>query len=96
MSLRCITDDWIKEDHLDEWKEFASNFVAKTRKEKGCQEFYLLQDDKDKMHFVFVETWQDWKTVNKHMAASNFLTFVAKRKKVRSKDTVARTYRKII
>ena len=49
----------IKPDHIDAFIKLAENIIAETRKEKGCLEYYFLQDPFNPTGFFFYEKYKD-------------------------------------
>ena len=56
----------IKEEKIQEAKEFFSSFVAPSQAEEGCLQYELFQGAKDKQVFHFFEKWRDQKALDKH------------------------------
>lgn len=51
--------------------------VTPTRKEHGCIEYNLHQDNDDPAVFVFYETWESLACLEKHMNTGHFTEYVA-------------------
>lgn len=51
--------------------------IVPTRKESGCIEYNLHQDNDDPAVFIFHETWASAAHLTKHMDSANFKTFIS-------------------
>lgn len=49
----------IKPDSIEAFIKLAENIIAETKKEKGCQEYYFLQDPFNPTGFFFYEKYKD-------------------------------------
>jgi quinol monooxygenase YgiN len=49
--------------------------LAATRAEPGCISYRFYQDVEDENAFVFVEQWQDWRTLHDHFRSEHFGRF---------------------
>lgn len=65
-------------------KEFAEavktellKLIIPTRKESGCIEYNLHQDNDNPAVFIFYETWESTAHLTKHMNSANFKTFIS-------------------
>ena len=50
--------------------------VPPTRKEAGCIEYQLHQDNEDPAVFVFYETWSSLASLENHMNSDHFKNYV--------------------
>jgi quinol monooxygenase YgiN len=50
--------------------------IAPTRKENGCIEYRLHQDNQDPAVFLFYETWEDAGSLEKHINTDHYKTYV--------------------
>ncbi len=51
--------------------------IAPTRKENGCLEYTLHQDNDDPAVFMFYETWESQACLEAHMQTEHFRSYVA-------------------
>lgn len=51
--------------------------VAPTRKEEGCIEYRLHQDNDDPAVFIFYENWKGAGFLERHMNSDHFNTYVS-------------------
>jgi quinol monooxygenase YgiN len=66
-----------KRDAVEEVKTELLKLVAPTRKESGCIEYNLHQDNVDPAQFVFYETWESAACLEQHMNTDHFTRYVA-------------------
>ncbi|HWR01111.1 MAG TPA: putative quinol monooxygenase [Chlorobaculum sp.] len=50
--------------------------VAPTRKEEGCINYTLHQDNRDPAVFIFYETWKSAGHLEKHLASEHYRAYV--------------------
>jgi quinol monooxygenase YgiN len=60
---------------IEETKAFLTGLIEPTRKEPGCVEYWLHQDDDDPAEFTFYENWTNRAEWDKHMALPHLLKF---------------------
>ncbi|SNB45238.1 putative quinol monooxygenase [Geobacter sp. DSM 9736] len=51
--------------------------VAPTRKEAGCIEYRLHQDNTDPATFIFYENWESMEHLGQHMESPHFKAYIA-------------------
>lgn len=65
-----------KKDFRDSVKNEMLSLIEPTRKEDGCIEYRLHQDDEDPAVFVFYETWENRACLDKHMNTDHYKNYV--------------------
>ena len=76
-----------KSDYIEEIKEGLSNLVGPTRKEEGCLQYDLHQDQNDPSTFIFLEEWESAAHLQAHSKAPHIAAFGAIAKgKIESRD----------
>ena len=50
--------------------------LVPTRKENGCIEYRLHQDNQDPSVFIFYETWEDAASLEKHVNTDHYKAYV--------------------
>lgn len=65
-----------KTDSVKEVKTELLKLIEPTRKEAGCIEYNLHQDNDDPAVFIFYETWESLKCLEKHMNSDHFKSYV--------------------
>jgi quinol monooxygenase YgiN len=66
-----------RKDAVDAVKAELLKMVAPTRREEGCMEYRLHQDNDDPAVFVFYENWQSMACLERHMNSPHFQAYVA-------------------
>ena len=66
-----------KKDAVEAVKAELLKLVAPTRREVGCLEYRLHQDNDDPALFVFYENWESMACLERHMNSSHFQAYVA-------------------
>ncbi len=51
--------------------------VSATRKEEGCLEYTLHQDNDNPLVFMFYENWKDESSLARHMNSEHFRNYVS-------------------
>jgi quinol monooxygenase YgiN len=73
-----------KPDKIEATKQFLLGLVDPTRKESGCVEYHLHQDDDNPAEFTFYENWKSRADWDEHMKLPHLQEFA-----VRAKDLFA-------
>ncbi|GFE58729.1 putative quinol monooxygenase [Geobacter sp. AOG1] len=66
-----------KKDSIAAVKTELLKLVAPTRKEQGCIEYRLHQDNADPAVFVFYENWENATCLEKHMSTDHYKAYVS-------------------
>lgn len=65
-----------KKDSVVIVKSELLKLVEPTRKENGCIEYHLHQDNEEPSVFVFYETWESLACLESHMNTEHFKSYV--------------------
>lgn len=65
-----------KKDALEAVKTELLKLIVPTRREKGCIEYRLHQDNQDSAVFLFYETREDAASVEKHINTEHYKAYV--------------------
>ncbi|MEI6826797.1 MAG: putative quinol monooxygenase [Desulfuromonadales bacterium] len=66
-----------KNESVEIVKSELLKLIEPTRKEDGCIEYKLHQDNETPAVFVFYETWESPACLEKHMNTDHFKSFVS-------------------
>jgi quinol monooxygenase YgiN len=65
-----------KRDAVEAVKNELLKLIVPTRKESGCIEYRLHQDNQDPAVFLFYETWEDAVSLEKHITSDHYKNYV--------------------
>jgi quinol monooxygenase YgiN len=65
--LTIVAHLYVREDKLEEAKQFLLDLIAKSRSEAHCLDYHLHQDNDNPMEFTFYENWTDRAAWDRHM-----------------------------
>lgn len=65
-----------KKDAVEAVKNELLKLIVPTRKESGCIEYRLHQDNQDPAVFLFYETWEDAVSLEKHINSDHYKNYV--------------------
>jgi len=63
------------QEHIELVKTGLINLIETTKKEEGCINYDLHQDNEKKHIFLFYENWTSWELWQKHMKNSHIAEF---------------------
>lgn len=63
---------------VEEAKALLLGLVEPTRKEVGCLQYDLLQNQEDPTDFTFVEQWESHESLDAHLASEHIQSAIAK------------------
>ncbi len=66
-----------KNESIELVKSELLKLIEPTRKEDGCIEYKLHQDNEAPTVFIFYETWESTDSLEKHMNTDHFKNFVS-------------------
>lgn len=65
----------IKENAMMEAIELLKKLVTETRKEKGCIQYDLFEDNRNKGVFFIHENWESYEHLQHHQVADHMMKF---------------------
>ena len=65
-----------RQDAIEAVKAELLRMIEPTRKEEGCREYRLHQDNADPAVFVFYENWDSMTCLERHMDSRHFRDYV--------------------
>jgi quinol monooxygenase YgiN len=72
MVLTVIANIKARNDAADKVRARLSKLVEPTRREKGCVEYTLYQDNDNPSVFIFYENWESQTDLDAHMKSPHF------------------------
>ncbi len=66
-----------KKDSVEKVKSELLKLTAPTRREDGCIDYRLHQDNNDPAVFIFYENWESLDSLEQHMNSPHFKAYVA-------------------
>lgn len=75
--LTIVANIIAKTDKIDYVKAELIKLIDTTRKEEGCINYDLHQDQNNPAHFVFYENWASAQLWQIHMSASHLADYIA-------------------
>jgi quinol monooxygenase YgiN len=76
-NLTVVAKVVAKKDFIEIVRNELLKLIEPTRKEDGCIEYNLHQDNEDPAIFIFYETWESLACLEQHMETDHFKNFVA-------------------
>lgn len=65
-----------KQDAVEAVKTELLKLIPPTRKEDGCIEYNLHQDNQNPAVFLFYETWENAAAIERHIRTDHYLSYV--------------------
>ena len=91
-AVRVVARITAQPDKVGEVKAILLGLVERTRKEKGCISYQLLQNKVDPSDFTFVEEWSNDSAIDTHFTMSHVQDALAKTKSLLATDPDIRRY----
>jgi len=66
-----------KKDSLETVKAELLKMLAPTKKEQGCIEYRLHQDNEKPDQFVFYENWENMECLQQHIESQHYKDYIA-------------------
>ena len=66
-----------KKESIESVKNEMLKLIEPTRKEQGCIEYNLHQDNEEPAVFVFYETWESRACLDNHMSTDHYKNYVS-------------------
>lgn len=74
--LSLVATITVKKESVENVKTEMIKLITPTRKEYGCIEYNLHQDNNDPAVFIFYETWESPACLKSHMNTEHFKNYV--------------------
>ena len=65
-----------KKDSVDAVKSELLKLILPTKKESGCIDYNLHQDNQNPAVFIFYETWESAASIEKHISTDHYKDYV--------------------
>ena len=65
-----------RKDSVEAVKAELLKLIVPTRKESGCIEYYLHQDNEDPAVFIFYETWENAASLEQHKNSHHYKVYL--------------------
>lgn len=70
--ITVVAKNIVKDSKTEEFKSLAEKLIKETLKEKGCIEYSLYEDSKNKNIITFIEKWEDMEVLKAHFKTPHF------------------------
>ena len=77
MSFVLVVSIRIKPENVDRWMKMALENAREARKERGCRQFEVLVDPKDRAKIMLFEIYDDDKAFEAHQQTPHFKKYLA-------------------
>ncbi len=75
--LSVVAKITAKQDSVESVKKELLKMIVATRKEDGCREYLLHQDNTDPAVFIFYENWESTACLERHIRTDHYLAYAA-------------------
>ena len=72
--IRVVAKIFIKPQDKEALLESLQELIEKSRKEKGCRFYDLMQSSKDPSTLCFIEEWESYEALDLHTKTPHFIS----------------------
>lgn len=94
--IRAIAIFALKKENIDEAIKLATELVDETRKEKGCEQYDLLQSAVDTKKLVIIEGWATQEALDTHSSSEHFSRLVPRLAGLCTEPPAVTTYAQLL
>ncbi|QZY56191.1 putative quinol monooxygenase [Crassaminicella profunda] len=94
--LQVVSKIYVKEDQIDEFVEVFKGMVEPSRKEEGCIQYEMYQDEENPRIFIVLEQWKTKEDFDQHFKTEHFERIVPKMSEFMIKETEMNLCYKIV
>lgn len=76
--IRIVATVIAKDNEVDFVKAATKSIVEPSKKDEGCLQYELHQDNANPNIFIFFEIWKDQKSLDKHNGTQHLKDFIEK------------------
>jgi quinol monooxygenase YgiN len=91
-TVRIVARITSRPEKLEEVRSILLGLVERTRTEKGCISYQLLQDKNDPREFCFIEEWTDDSAIDAHLMTPHLQDAFSRVKSLLAGDPDIRRY----
>ncbi len=80
--ITLVARNFVKPEHLEDFKKTAKSLIEASQKEKGCIEYNLYVDKAMPHVLTFIEKWENKEALDAHGASPHFTSAFPKLKEM--------------
>jgi len=70
--VQTISKIYVKQDSVNEFIELFKEMIEPTKKEAGCIQYDMYQDEEDATILIVLEQWESRESFNQHLESEHF------------------------
>lgn len=85
--VQTVSKIFVKKDKVDELIELFKEMIEPTKKEEGCIQYEMYQDEEDATILIVLEQWESRENFDMHLQSEHFERIVPKMSELMVKET---------
>jgi len=85
--VQTISKIFVKEDGINEFIELFKEMINPTKKETGCIQYEMYQDEDDTTILIVLEQWESREHFNQHLESEHFKMIGPKMDRLTTRET---------
>ncbi|MCY6370589.1 putative quinol monooxygenase [Clostridium ganghwense] len=85
--LQTVSKIYVKEEQINEFVEVFKGMIEPTKKEKGCIQYEMYQDEEKPSTLIVLEQWECREDFDNHMKSEHFERIAPKMSEYMTKET---------
>lgn len=85
--VQTVSKIFVKEDKVNELVELFKEMIEPTKKEDGCIQYEMYQDEEDPTILIVLEQWESRDAFDKHLQTEHFERIAPKMTELMLKET---------
>lgn len=94
--LQTVSKIYVKEDQIDEFVEVFKGMIEPTKKEKGCIQYEMVQDEENPTILIVLEQWESREDFDNHMKSEHLGRIAPKMHEFMTKEAEVNLCYKIV
>lgn len=94
--IKVVANFFIQDNKINEFIELCKELVEMSRKENGCINYSLYQDNQNSKALTIIEQWETKESLDNHSKSKHFTKIIPMLETLISKEININIYTKII
>jgi len=85
--VQTISKIYVKQDSVNEFIELFKAMIEPTKKEAGCIQYDMYQDEEDATILIVLEQWESRESFDQHLESEHFKEIGPKMSELMAKES---------
>jgi len=95
--IKIVAQFFVKEDSIENAIWLSRDVAEKSKKENGCINYEVFQDDKKSGHLIMIEEWKSEEDLNMNVQSLHYINYISRITEImeNGKSFIVESYHKL-